>query len=85
MIVHGKIRRSWKILQEHGDIEKIVEFSQTPEDPEGVTRLTISTALRTGRMSEKTFEVIQKFYRAKSRQNDEFVKNNVIPVENDIN
>lgn len=66
MKVKKIIHNGWKLLREYGDIEKIIEASKTDEKPYGLTRPTISHALRTGVMSETTFEIINKFYNERS-------------------
>ena len=81
MKVNPKISRSWKILIEHGDIQKISESSVNEEYPNPISRITISHALRTGRMSERTFEVIQKFCKAKNEQAIKFIKEQAIVID----
>ena len=84
MRVNTKIRMSWKFLEEHGDIKKICEGSKTINKPNGISRVTISNALRTGRMNDETFTVIQNFYKTKKEEQLKFIKENIIPVD-DLN
>lgn len=60
MIVNNEILTNWKLLREHGDVERMHEESK-------LNRITIATALRTGNMSDKTFQVIKKFYSDKRK------------------
>lgn len=80
MLISSKIRSSWKTLLDHGDIEKIKESSKNGKCPCGISRVTISSALRTGRMSETTFEAIQKYFREKAEKKRLFIKENTIQV-----
>lgn len=65
MKVKKVIMNNWKILKDHGDIDKIVESSISEKKPKGISRVTIGHALKTGFMSETTYEVINKFYSAR--------------------
>jgi len=70
MIINIKVHNGWKVLKEHGDVEKIHLFSKDPENcVTEVSRVTIGAALRSGRMNESTFEVISKFYNKKKKEN----------------
>lgn len=66
MVVKKVIMNHWKLLYQHSDIAAIHEYSKKQSDSikklRKVSRNTISSALRTGRMNENTFEVISSFY-----------------------
>lgn len=98
MTVKPAKRREWKLLKEHGDIEKIVDFSKdiekakrlesgppiTGKNPvRGISRVTISHGLRTGTMSESTLEVISKFYAEKLKKRDALQATNKVELETD--
>lgn len=85
MLVKKITTNEWKVLKEHGDIELIVELSKvlererrdkhgppvTDKDPvKGISRVTIGHAMRTGQMHEKTFEVINRFYKERKARQD---------------
>lgn len=53
-----KVWESWKVQQEHGDVERIAEES-------GYHRNTIARALLYNDMTEETFEAIKKYYATK--------------------
>ena len=60
MIITTKTFKFWKSLQEHTDIEKIAESS-------GISRVTISNALRTGRASGTTIIAIHSYFIDKNK------------------
>lgn len=80
MVIGGKIRQSWKLLYEHGDIERIHQVTKSETKPQGISRVTISNAIKTGRCSEQTFESIQNFYKKKVKDLERFEKRNTIEV-----
>lgn len=81
MVVDKLIRNNWKILLDHGDIQKIVDSTIKESDPNGISRNTISNAIRTGRCSETTFEAIQAYLRKKKEETKRFVKQNIIEID----
>lgn len=80
MLIKTKITNGWKLIKEHNDIEMIHKQSN-------ISRTTISSALRTGRMNEGTFEAINKFYNEKKAKQDALQKTSktVVAVEDDGN
>lgn len=71
MIINNKVQNGWKILKEHGDVEKIFQFSKDSKNKlKTVSRITIGAALRSGRMNENTFEVISRFYNEKKKKQE---------------
>jgi hypothetical protein len=59
--VGQEIRDRWKLLFQFGDIQAIHEES-------GLSRTTISNALKHGEMTRETFEAIDLFYVKKESQ-----------------
>lgn len=65
MIVPIKTMNGFKVLKSQGDIKQLHLFSI--EIGEKISEMTFSKALRSGRMNEKTLEVLTKYY-AKKRE-----------------
>lgn len=62
-----EVQNQWKLEKEHGDIERIHEIT-------GISRITITSALRTGMMSDSTFEAIKNFYKEKRKEKRKLIK-----------
>lgn len=58
MKIPKAILREWKLKRKQGDGKEISTKS-------GISENTISNALRTGQMSEKTFDAISEYYKDK--------------------
>lgn len=58
MIVDRRELNSWKIKYEHGDYQKIELIS-------GIDAKRIGRAMRTGRMYEKTYNVLRDYFSSK--------------------
>ena len=63
MIIPIKTVNSWKVLYEHGDIEKIHEKSIEWKTP--VSAKTIGDVIRKKKGNETSIEVIGRFYKEK--------------------
>ena len=91
MIINKKTTNGWKLLSEHGDIEKMVELSEelSKDSTSGikkVSRITLGSGLRSGRMNENTFGVISRFYNDKKERQTKLVsKSKTVLVEEDGN
>ena len=81
MQIKPATRFSWKQVLDHGDIEKIVESTKTDEKPNGINRMTIGRAIRTGTMNESTFEAIQKFCKQKAEALNKIEKKHSFEIE----
>lgn len=63
-----EITDQWKLEYAHGDIEDIHNDSK-------ISRVTISHALKTGFMSQKTFDAIARFYIKKREGTQKLIEN----------
>jgi uncharacterized protein YerC len=61
MEVPKRLMRKWKLQKEYGDQKKI-------SDESGISEVTISNVLRTGRGDKKTIVAINNFYKEKPKQ-----------------
>lgn len=90
MIINKKTTNGWKLLSEHGDIEKMVELSEElSQDPTSgikkVSRVTLGAGLRSGRMNENTLSVISRFYNDKKERQTKLVSKSKTVLEDDGN
>lgn len=66
MTIGPRVLNGWKLLKEHGDLEKISIASVSEENKTPIHPITIARAMKSGRMNERTYEVIQKFYKQRA-------------------
>ncbi len=83
MVIKQKTINSWKIILEHGDIEKIHEKSKEWGTP--VSAKTIGDVIRSKRGNELTIEVIGRFCNKKKEAQELLMKKVTVLVEDDGN
>lgn len=66
MIIPARIHKTWKLLYDHGDFERIHQMSKKKESK--VSIITIGKAFRTKKCSEQTFDLMNGFYIEKSKK-----------------
>jgi hypothetical protein len=68
MTVDKKIRKIWRELYEHGDIQRA-------SDETGLAELTISRAINNGKCSNTTFKKLNEFFLNKKKTKAAEVEN----------